>query len=97
MLKNIFKRMNSLSEQLEKLEQRRIELEKLQNRISEWNRKASEIQSKFNFILPNYIIDEIIENEDRKDYLNLHYLINCAVINGRISETDGNIIKQVYY
>ena len=27
---------------------------------------------------------------------NLHYLVNCAVVNGRISESNGKIIKQIY-
>lgn len=62
----------------------------------EWNKKAKIIQSKFNFILPDYIIDEIIKNEEKKDYLNLNYLINLAVINGRISKDNGKLIKKTY-
>ena len=73
-----------------------VELNKLQSKIIEWNKKAEVIQSKFNFILPNYIIDEIIENESSKNFLNLHYLINCAVLSGRITTNNGKILKKEY-
>ena len=94
MFKNILK--NLLSNPIEKSNYKKNEIEILEKKIYEWDTKSSQIQSKFKFIIPNYIIDEIIENEEKKDYLNLHYLVNCAVINGRISETEGNIIKQAY-
>ena len=71
-------------------------LEELQKKVLEWNQKAKIIQAKFNFVLPNYIIDEIIEKESHKNYSNLHCLINCAVVSGRLSKDNGLIIKQVY-
>lgn len=76
---------------------RKKELNDLQNRIIEFKEKAKKIQSCFDFTIPDYIIDEIIENEEKKEYINLHYLINLAVINGRISKDNGKIIKQKYY
>lgn len=90
--KNTKEFSNSITER----EQSRIELEILQKRISEWNRKASIIQSNFDFILPNYMIDEILNNEEKKNYVNLHCLINCAVVNGRITESNGKLLKQIY-
>lgn len=86
----------NISKQIEEIEIKKNKLIELQDKLSEWRQKATNIQSQFSFILPNYIISEIIENEVKKDYLNLYYLINCAVINGRISEDEGKKIKQVY-
>lgn len=95
MLKKISKK-NLLSNQIKEIEYKQIELKELKNKVLEWNYMAIKIQSKFDFILPNYIIDEILKNEEKKDYINLHYLVNCAVINGRISENNGKIIKHIY-
>ena len=95
MLKKMFKK-KLLSNQIEEIEYKQMELKELKNKVSEWNYMAMKIQSKFDFILPNYIIDEILKNEEKKDYINLHYLVNCAVINGRISENNGKIIKNIY-
>ena len=87
---------NLLSNKTKEFEYKQNELRKLKDEILEWNKKARKIQSKFNFVLPDYIIDEIIESETKKDYSNLHSLINCAVLNGKLSENNGNIIKQIY-
>ncbi len=95
MLKNI-SLFSDYSNQLQKIEQNQAKLKNLQNKILEWNQKAIKIQRKFDFILPNYIIDEIVENEEKKDYCNLNYLVNCAVVNGKISENNGKIIKRIY-
>lgn len=83
-------------EMLKEIEHKQAELIELQAKILKWNEMAIKIQSKFDFVLPNYIIDEILKNEEKKDYNNLHYLINCAVINGRISKNAGKIIKKFY-
>ena len=99
MLKKIFKYKSlslNFSNQLKDIERKQFELNLLQNKISEWNDKSIKIQSNFDFVLPNYIIDEILENEDTKNYFNLHYLINCAVINGRITEDNGKLLKKIY-
>ena len=95
MLKKMLKE-NLLSNQIKEVELKQSELRELQNKVSEWNHLAIKIQSKFDFILPNYIIDEILKNREKKDYNNSHYLVNCAVVNGRISESNGKIIKQIY-
>ena len=84
------------SKQITEIEYKQKELTELKRKIIDWKKKASIIQSNFDFILPNYIIDEIIENERNKDYLNLYYLINCAIINGRLSEENGKVLKQAY-
>ncbi|MBQ3415627.1 MAG: hypothetical protein IJH39_09875 [Clostridia bacterium] len=73
-----------------------VELTNLKEQLYKWNKKSIEIQNKFNFILPKYIIDEIIEKEDTNDFSNLNYLINCAVVNGRLSKDNGALLKKVY-
>ena len=95
MFKKIFKHI-FLSNKVETHKYNNLELQNLQDKVSTWNHKADIIQSKFNFILPNYIIDEIIESEEHKDFINLYLLVNCAVINNRITESDGKLIKQYY-
>ena len=81
----------------------KIDLHELDQNISElkkqieiWNKKATFIQSQFDFIIPNYIIDEIISNEYSKNYSNLHYLINAAVVNKKLTKKNGNILKKLY-
>ena len=83
----------SVSKELKTSQQ---ELNNLQNRIFDWKIKADVIKEKFNFYLPDYIIDEIIENEKTKNFVNLHYLINCAVVNNRLSESNAKLLRQVY-
>lgn len=92
MFKNLFK-VNNVSNELKTS---LIEVNKLEKKISDSKEKAKEIQAKFNFQIPDYIIDEIVENETSKSYINLHYLINCALVNERISESNAKILKQVY-
>ena len=75
------------------IEQDTIELKK---QIKLWQEKANLIQSQFNFNLPNYIIDEIINNESSKNYRNLHILINVAILNNKLSKKDGNILRSIY-
>lgn len=83
----------SVSKELKTSQQ---ELNNLQNRIFDWKIKSDVIKEKFNFYLPDYIIDEIIENEKTKNFVNLHYLINCAVVNNRLSESNAKLLRQVY-
>ena len=84
---------NNINSNLSNLEQHISELKK---QIELWNKKATFIQSQFDFIIPNYIIDEIISNEYSKNYSNLHYLINAAVVNKRLTKNNGNILKELY-
>lgn len=61
-----------------------------------WKQKASKIQSHFDFAIPNYILDEIIEQENNTCKDNLYYLINCAVMNNRITLENAKKIREVY-
>ena len=71
-------------------------LEELQEIINNRKIKANEIQSNFSFVIPEYLIDEIIEKENAKNYGNLHALINLATLNGRITEENAISLKKYY-
>ncbi len=73
------------------------EIKDLQNKLNIFNQEKKNIQSKFDFNIPDYLIDEIIESHSNKIYNNLQYLINCAIINGKISKENGYMLKKVYY
>lgn len=70
----------------------------LQNKSEEWNKKAAEIQLQFDFTIPNYILDEIIEQENNKykNKDNLYYLINCAVLNNSLTEENAKKLREIY-
>ena len=92
----MFKKLFKKSQALDIVNSYDTELMKLQKELLVKQQKANEIQTKFNFCLPDYIIDGIIESENEKSYVNLHYLINCAVVNERISKCNGELLKRVY-
>lgn len=68
----------------------------LQATLETWKQKQKIIQSQFDFIIPNYIIDEIIDLEMCKNYSNLHSLLFLAVDNKRLSKEQALLIKQIY-
>lgn len=73
------------------------EINNLKNDVDSWNKKAIKIQKKFDFLIPNYIIDEILEDMDTSaDYKNLYLLINCAVFNNKLTFENGEKIKKIY-
>ena len=71
-----------------------IENELRWNEIHRFHRLKEKIQIEYGFSIPDYIIDEIINN---KDYDNLVSLLNLAVINKRLSKQQAKIIKDNEY
>ena len=63
----------------------------LENEIHRFRRLKEKIEFEYGFHIPDYVIDEIINNND---YENLCLLINMAVISKRLSVKQGNIIKK---
>ena len=45
----------------------------------------------FDFEIPDYVIDDIIDNED---FRHIYLMINMSVINKRISQKDSKILKE---
>lgn len=62
----------------------------MENREKEYK----EIQDKYDFVIPKYILKELIN--PNYDKIDLCYLVNMAVINERFTEEEGRIIKQEY-
>lgn len=83
-------------EEINEIEKRKKEIDILNEKVSIWNAKADKIREQFDFFIPNYLIDEIIEKEIEKNYNNLHCLCNMAYICGRISNEESQIIKKIY-
>ena len=71
-----------------------IENEMRWNEIHRFYRLKEKIEIEYGFPIPDYIIDEIINN---KDYDNLVSLLNLAVINKRLSKQQAKIIKENEY
>lgn len=78
------------------LERRKEENKILEEKLNMWNCKAKKIREEFDFFIPNYLIDEIIEKEIEQNYNNLHCLCNMAYICGRISQQECDTIKNKY-
>lgn len=78
------------------LKTKQIEIDALQKEINLFKEKKSILQKKFNFIIPDYIVDEIIESDKNNLYINLNLLINCAIMNGQISNENGDLLKKAY-
>lgn len=78
------------------IEEKELKINKLQNKLDDFDKMKYILQNKFNFIVPDYLIDEIIDSCSSNTYTNLYYLINCAVVNGTISKEDAKILKQAY-
>ena len=68
----------------------------LKEEIEIMENQRKKIQDKFQFEIPIYILDEIIEsiNKNRED--NINCLINLAKINDRITEEHANALKNEF-
>ena len=79
---------------IEKLETKRIELERYNKEVQ---LLKSKLEQHFEFEIPTYIILDIVEHED---YEHFCLMINLAVVNNRLSEEQGQIlaneVKQMY-
>ena len=62
--------------------------------VIQLNKKCDDIQNRYKFKVPKYILTEIVENNF--DKLNLCALINLAVMNNRLSVNEGNLLKKDY-
>lgn len=61
----------------------------MRNEINRYYRLKEKIQMKYNFKIPDYILDEMINGKKN----NLCYLINLAVMNNRLSKENAQILK----
>lgn len=67
-------------------------INRTQNEINSFNENRKNIQSKFRFEIPDYLIDDIVD----ENFDSLYALINCAVVNGHLSKENADKLKSVY-
>ena len=95
--KSIYKKFDdkkSAQRWLNSWTEEKIENEFIWNEIHRFHRLKEKIEIEYGFPIPDYIIDEMINNND---YDNLCALINLAVLNNRISKKHAKIIKDLEY
>lgn len=68
----------------------------LKQKIAQLEVQREKIQNRFNFKIPVYVLDEIIESNDRVIKDNLNAIINLARVNDRISLKEAEILKEHY-
>lgn len=68
----------------------------LKEKIAQLEIERKKIQDNFDFKVPVYILDEIIEAEEMYNVENINVLINLAKTNNRISEEDAMILKNEF-
>ena len=83
------------SKYLETKKMSKVEVENmlLKKEIKRFKNLKEKIEYQYGFNIPNYIIDEIINNNN---YDNLCSLVNLAVIQNRLTKEQGIIIKHKY-
>ncbi len=52
-----------------------------------------QIQDEFDFVIPDYILQEIVQKEKRYIKENINALINLAKLNNRLSINQARILK----
>lgn len=68
----------------------------LQERLNYITTQGREIQKKFEFIIPNYVLEEIVDTQSKHQKTNLSAIINLAKINKRLTEEQANKLKEAY-
>ena len=68
----------------------------LQERLDYITTQGKEIQKNFEFAIPNYVLEEIVDNQNKQQKLNLIAIINLATINNRLTREQANRLKDTY-
>ena len=66
------------------------EIKILERKKNDFIALKEKLENYFSFNIPEYIVDDILENED---YNHFCLMINLAVVNNRISNKNGEILK----
>lgn len=72
----------------------RKKIERIQNIIAERNIKANEIQKRCDFIIPKYVLYEIIK--EKKDYEMINSMIGLSVTVGSLSRENAKKLHRIY-
>lgn len=70
------------------------ELEKMLNLERRISKRGEKIQRKYTFEIPDYVLHEIVEKEERNNNDNIITLINLAIINNKISLENSKVLKK---
>lgn len=95
-MKNQYKKIiRNKSSYLKTNKMSKVEVENmlLTEEIDRFKISKEKIEYQYGFNIPNYIIDEIINNNN---YDNLCALVNLAVLQNRLTKEQGIIIKYKY-
>ena len=76
---------------LEETENKKLDKERTERQLKELKLIKNKLEEHFNFKIESYIIHDIIENED---YGHFCSMVNLAVANDRLTESNGEILKQ---
>ena len=68
-----------------------INIEELQEEAKVEKRVKEKMKKYFNFEIPDYIINDIAIEED---YYHFCLMVNVAVLNNRLSEDEGEFLKE---
>ncbi len=66
------------------------EIKMLERKKNDFIVLKEKLENYFSFNIPEYIVDDILKNED---YNHFCLMINLAVVNNRISNKNGEILK----
>lgn len=58
--------------------------------------ERKKVQDRYEFDIPIYILDEIIESYNKHREENINVLINMAKINGRLDEQQAKMLKNEF-
>lgn len=63
----------------------------MSNYYNDIKAEGKKIQEKYSFIIPDYVLEEIVRDNIIKE--KLIFFINIAKINNRITEEEANVLK----
>lgn len=76
---------------VEEIERVNLERKHLEKRRKELKIIKDKLEEHFNFEIESYIIDDIVDNEE---YRHFCLMVNLAVQNNKLTEKDGEVLKQ---
>lgn len=59
-------------------------------------KKCKDIQKKFEFTIPDYVLEEIVLTRNKEEKVNLCLMINIAVLNNKLTKGQARKIKNIY-
>lgn len=70
------------------------EIDRILKIESKIEKRGKEIQKKYNFEIPDYVLHEIVEKEGESSSNNIIALINLAKVNNRLLPEDADILRK---